>query len=237
MSAPPLRHALYFAPAEAHPLWRAGCDWLGRDCAAEAAAGALADAATAPAAPPPHARDPWRYGFHATLKPPFALRADHSPAELLQAVRALAARHAPFALPPLAVAELDGFLALRPQPGTRCAELHALADDCVRALDGFRAAPGAGELARRLRQPLDDEQRQLLDRWGYPHVLGRWRFHLTLTDRLPADDPHTRQRLLAAAQAHFAAALAVPLACDAVCVFVEPAPGAPFRLAQRIALG
>ena len=30
------RHAIYWAPDLAHPLWSAGCDWLGRDAAAPA---------------------------------------------------------------------------------------------------------------------------------------------------------------------------------------------------------
>ena len=30
-----VRYALYFAPAAGHPLWTAGCDWLGRDPEAE----------------------------------------------------------------------------------------------------------------------------------------------------------------------------------------------------------
>ncbi len=46
----------------------------------------------------------------------------------------------------------------------------------------------------------------LLD-WGYPHVLGTWRFHMTLTRRL---SPAERAVVQPAATAHFAAALARP---------------------------
>ena len=72
----------------------------------------------------------------------------------------------------------------------------------------------------------------VLDRWGYPHVFDAWRFHMSLTDSLP-DDAALRETLLADARAHFSAALAVPLACDGVALFVEDEPGADLRLARR----
>ena len=81
----------------------------------------------------------------------------------------------------------------------------------------------------------DDDQRDLLRRHGYPHVLNRWRFHMTLTDSLPAE-PGLCDTLHQAASSHFAAALAQPLACDALSLFIEPAPGQPFRLLQRYPL-
>ena len=62
--------------------------------------------------------------------------------DLLTAVRAVAAGIAPFDLPPLAVADLHGFLALR-ETGP-CPPLQALADACVEQLDSFRAPPIRG---------------------------------------------------------------------------------------------
>jgi len=223
-AARPHRLAVYFAPDPAHPLWRAGCDWLGRD-----------PLTPDPGTPPPHARDPWRYGFHATLKSPLVLRAGTTGADFLRAVETVARAHAAFAMPPLEVGMLDGFIALLPTRAS--AELQALADACVRELDGFRAAPSAAEVARRLRLPLDAEQRALLDLWGYPHVLARWRFHMTLTDRIDPADTARRDELLAVARAHFAPALAAPLPCAALAVFTEPRAGEPFMLARRLPLG
>lgn len=63
------RWAVYWTPEPAHPLWRAGCEWLGRDPAADT-----------DGVPPPHRRAPWRYGFHATLKAPMPLRDAIDPA-------------------------------------------------------------------------------------------------------------------------------------------------------------
>ena len=218
-----MRYALYFAPAATHPLWAAGCRWLGRDPESGAADGGGV-----------HRADPRRYGFHATLKPPFALRDGAGRSSLFAALSHFVDEHAPFAMPPLAVAALGDFIALRPvdrdatAPGQPVREL---ADDCVRLFDEFRRPASAEEAARRLTPALDDQQRANVARWGYPHVFGHWRFHMTLTDGV-ADDG-LRSELLADAARHFAAALAEPLRCDGVALFVEDAPGADLRLLRR----
>ena len=88
---------------------------------------------------------PRLYGFHATLKPPMRLATAYD--LFLDDAAALAGRLPAFELPPLAVAEVSGFLALRemrPSP-----ELQQLADACVTELDGHRAPADAAELARR----------------------------------------------------------------------------------------
>ena len=217
------RYALYFAPPAAHPLWQAGCAWLGRDPESGAAGQAGA-----------HRDDPRRYGFHATLKPPFALRLDVDETALLDALDGLASDWAPFEMPALAVATLVDFVALRPRDARAVDAAHPLrrlADDCVRRFDPLRRAPSAAEIARRLGAGLSAEQRANVDRWGYPHVFDRWRFHMTLTDSL-ADD-RLRAELLADATRHFADALAQPLRCDGLALFVEDEPGAEFRLLRR----
>lgn len=220
------RYALYYAPPPDHPLWRAGCEWLQRDPAA----------AEAPAPQRAHVREPWRYGFHATLKPPMRLAEGRDETSLHDAIERLAQRSSRFEMPALSVQWLGDFLALRPAlPLSRRHALQRLADDCVAQLDAWRAPPTPEETARRLKLRLDDEQQRLLQRYGYPHVMSRWRFHMTLTDGLPPDGA-LRTALLREAERHFRAALAQPLLCDAVCLFVEPAPGGPFRLARRFAL-
>jgi hypothetical protein len=211
-----VRHAVYWAPEAQHPLWRAGGDWLGRA----------------------HTAEPSRYGFHATLKAPMALRAGAEPAAFADAVAALAARTPCFTMPSLEVAWLAGFLALRPvAPLPASHPLQQLADACVRELDPWRAATTELALLQRLaRAALDAQQRELLKRWGYPHVFTHWRFHMTLTDDLLPDDLALRRRLEQQAREHFAAALAEPLTCESICLFVEPAPGEPFELTQRFPL-
>lgn len=224
------RYAIYYAPPAGHPLHRLGSAWLGRD----ALAGADVPPPDLPGLRPGEraalTAGPRRYGLHATLKPPFALAPRCREPGLVASVSALAARLAPVPLP-LRLGRLGGFLALlpaRPVPA-----LQDLAAACVAELDRFRAAPTAAELARRRAAGLDAEQEAMLQRWGYPHVMGRFRFHITLTG--PVAGP--RAELLAAVlQRHFAAALAVPLVLDALSLFVEPAPAAPLVCIGRFPL-
>lgn len=219
------RYAVYYAPDPGHALWSAGCTWLGRDPAAEAAH----------SVPRPQRAEPWRYGFHATLKPPMRL-AGRDEAALQAALERLASGHAVFAMPALSVQWLADFLALQPTLLLgREHPLHRLADACVTELDGFRAPPTPEELRRRHSDTLNAAQRELLARYGYPHVLAHWRFHMTLSDSLPPD-AELRHDLQCVAEAHFASALAQPLRGDAICLFVEPAPGAPLRLLRRFPL-
>jgi hypothetical protein len=181
----------------------------------------------------PHTEAPRRYGFHATLKPPLRLRPGCNEASLLDAAAALARGLPSFEMPRLDVGWLAGFLALRPvQPLPAQHPLRLLANACVAKLDAWRAEPSTAELERRA-VGLDRWQKLLLQRWGYPHVFEGWRFHMTLSDTLAAADA----ALEAAARAHFAAALAVPLRCEDVSVFIEDAPGQPFRLLRRLPLG
>lgn len=209
---PEARIALYYAPAADDPLAAAAESWY-------AARAPVTDAAR-------------HYGFHATLKPPMRLREDFGWADVLQAAARIAASVPAFVLPPLAVADLHGFLALRETEP--CPALQALADACVAGADHLRAAPAADELARRRRAPLSAAEDANLVRWGYPHVFATWFFHMTLTRRL---DPAERAALQPAAAVHFADALARRRRVADLCLFVQPAPGAAFTLAERIALG
>src|SRR5262245_21221904 len=133
-------------------------------------------------APPEHAQQPWRYGFHATLKAPFRLR-DRSDAKYLcRDVRHLALSCKDFAMPPLTVAWLDGFLALCPAASVLADHpLWRIADRCVTELDAWRAPLGEAERRRRERQMTAPVQQQLIEAWGYPHALAHWRFHMTLS--------------------------------------------------------
>lgn len=219
-----VRVALYYAPSPADPLWDAACAWLGWDAERGAAV---------PQPPLPGiielTAEPRVYGFHATLKPPMRLATDYG--SLLDDVTRLARTTAPFHLPALAVADLSGFLALRETEA--CEPLHRLADACVRALDGHRAPPSEVEMARHRGSGLDEAHEANLIRWGYPHVLAQWRFHMTLTRRMTAGE---QQVVRPAAEAHLAAALGRLRAVTAIAVFTQPAPGTPFRIAERVPL-
>jgi putative phosphonate metabolism protein len=220
------RAAVYYVPEPTDSLWRAGTTWLGRDPETGATLGRPPGLEEADLT-----REPAAYGFHATLKPPFRLSSVSTWGALREAVATLAAGTAPFALPTLAVADLAGFLALReisPSPA-----LQALADLTVAALDPFRAPPDVAELQKRRGAGLLRAEEAMLLRWGYPHVFGTWRFHMTLTCRLNAEE---HARITPLAEAHFAAALAQPRSIESLALFTQSGSGKPFMLAERFPL-
>jgi hypothetical protein len=220
------RYAVYWVPERIHPLWEAGCSWLGRD----------PEDPTRGPEPVPHTETPRRYGFHATLKAPTRLADGVDAHEFVAAVRSIAATTAPFAMPRLEVGRLADFIALRPT-GTSEA-VRALADRCVLELDRFRAPFTREEWQMRI-VGLDADQQALTSRLGYHHVLDHWRFHMTLSNGF-GGDPGARDQeslLAARAKAHFASALDVAIESGEIGIFVEPTPGASFVLRQRIAIG
>ena len=131
---------------------------------------------------------PRKYGFHGTLKPPFRLVDGQTPDNLQHAVGVLAGSLGPVETAGLRLEVLGGFLALTlagdPAP------LGHLAARVVRELDPFRAPPAPDELARRRAAGLSHSQEANLVAWGYPYVLADFRFHMTLTGRLPPEARH-----------------------------------------------
>jgi len=223
---PDSRVAVYYTPDRDDPLFAAGATWLGRDPESTAPAPRPdlpgIDAITA---------EPRVYGFHATLKPPMRLAEGCSWSDLMGAGRTLAGRIAPFDLPTLAVADVHGFLALRET--SPCPALQAFADACVEQLDGFRAPPSDAELTRRRNGRLSAAEEAMLTRWGYPYVFETWFFHMTLTRRLSEAEKSVWRP---AAEAHFAPALSLKRRVADLCLFVQPAPGGDFVIAERLPL-
>jgi hypothetical protein len=169
--------------------------------------------------------DARRYGFHGTLKAPFRLAEGRTPAELDAAVARFAAGTAGTVIPRLSLARLGGFFAL--VPGTEARGLDALANEVVKGFDDFRAPPTEAELARRNPAALTPRQRELLATWGYPYVLDEFRFHLTLTDRVPQEERPRVERVLSD---WFAPVLGATVPVAALALFREAEPGAPFTL-------
>ncbi len=231
MADPAPRYALYYAPPADSAWWARGSAWLGR-CAVSG--GTLpqpviddVDAATFATL----TAHPRRYGLHATLKPPFRLAEGCRLDDLLAAADRYARTQTAFTIPSLRAERLPDFLALTPiQPDKN---IDAIAAACVTRFDGYRAPLNPEELAHRKRAPLDAVELTLLDRWGYPYVLERYRFHLSLTGPLMAATPATISVLERAAQALAAALAGEPLRFDAVCVFAQAHGGADFRLIHR----
>lgn len=222
------RYAIYYTPSEAR-LAGFGAKWLGWDIAAGRAA--LQDEPDGLPAPLQQiTAPPRRYGFHATIKPPFRLAPGQTAAALEAALARLAGQMPPIPLDGLRLAALGGFIALVPQGET--APLDGLAALVVETLDGFRAAPDAVELARRRTAGLSPAQEVLLMRWGYPWVMGEFRFHMTLTGKLSAA---RRAPVAAVLNARLAGLLPRPFAIDGLSLVGEDAEGR-FHLIHRHAL-
>lgn len=214
------RYAVYYAPRLDSELWRAGCEWLGVDALSGAGlpqpevegieAGEFAGLT----------REAARYGWHATLKAPFALSADVDEAALIRRAAELAKTFQPFALR-LQVDWLGDFLALRPSKTPP--ELDELAAAWVAVL-----APLADRsVPLKARAGLNDRQQVLYRRWGYPYVFEQFRFHLTLSDNLDRES-EIAAALERGARRHFAGLLdAVEVA--GIALFVERGQGEPFR--------
>jgi putative phosphonate metabolism protein len=221
-----MRVAVYYVPQPCDPLFADAAAWLGRD----PASGVPSPQPDIPGIPEVTA-EPRTYGFHATLKPPMRLKDGRQWSDAVAAATELARSIAPFELPPLALADVHGFLALcETEP---CAPLQALADACVERLDHLRAPPAEEEITRRRNARLTPQQDQMLLRWGYPYVFETWFFHMTLTRRLSADE---KRAYMPAAQDYFARALAVPRRVTDICLFIQPGLGEPFVIEERLKL-
>jgi hypothetical protein len=174
--------------------------------------------------------EPRRYGFHGTLRAPFRLAEGVTEATVRARVAELAAQLAPVECEGLELVSLHGFLALVPI-GCEAALLE-LGAVVVAGTDGFRAPLTDAEFARRRPHQLSTRQRALLEVWGYPFVMDEFRFHLTLTDRLPEEEVERVAQFLGA---YFAPVLPRPFVINDLCLFGEDADGR-FHLLHRYAL-
>lgn len=225
-----MRYAIYATPSADHPLARAAVRWLGRD------------AFTGEDHPLPpvngfsdgtieaYLADPARYGFHATLKAPFTLADGQSEADLIATLDAFAAQSAAITVPELVIRRLGRFFAL--VPNERVAELDALAGRVVAEFEPFRAPLSEADIARRRVAGLTLDEETNLIRWGYPYVFDAFRFHMSLTGRVPKDDAEAMETEL---KKHFAGFDGAPFALDRLGLFIEPERGSPF-LVRHVAL-
>ncbi len=222
------RYAIYYAPRPGSELGEKGAAWLGYD----AATGLDAPRPELDGLPAPLAdlaATPRRYGFHATLKAPFALAEGATAQALDAALGAYAATRSPLEIGPLAVGADYGFVALRP-----AAQGDRLSDavfEIVETFEPYRAPLSEAEVARRRRAGLTERQDAQLLAYGYPYVGADFHLHLTLTGRL---DPALADAVASVARAYFGAELLdAPHTLDGLCLFGDPGGGAPFRLLAR----
>jgi hypothetical protein len=216
------RLAVYYAP-RAGAFADCGASWLGWD----AALGVEVAQPDLPGIPFPAVltAEARRYGFHGTLRAPFRLTEGLDRAEAGHRIAALAERLAPVTCEGLVLENLQGFLALTPA-GCEAALLE-LGAAVVEGTNDLRAPLTEAEFARRRPEALSARQRDLMHRWGYPYVMEEFRFHLTLTDRLPEPGP-----AMQALAAHFAPVLPRPFRIEDLCLFGEDAAGR-FHLLHR----
>lgn len=231
------RYALYFAPAPDGALWRFGSGVLGYDAATGAEVPPLVPDGFDPAAFRALTADPRLYGFHATIKAPFRLGESVGEPELIAALHAFARGRPAFVLPELAVTAIPGgpdlpsFIALtepRPTPA-----LLALERAAVEGFEPFRAPLTEAEIARRRPDLLSERGRRYLHTYGYPHVLDAFRFHLTLTGRVPGPDVERAVAGLTALREEHAPP--EPVAFDSLAL-MRQRPGERFCIVARAAL-
>ena len=227
------RYAIFYAPPEGHPLNEAAARWLGRDAFTgeaverpspiEGLEGEAFDALLASAT---------RYGFHGTLKAPFALAEGGQLHELEAALERYCRSLVPFTLPRFVVGQLGPFFALLPsEPSDK---LKALASGLVRDFDEFRAPLSEADIARRNPDKLSPVLRDNLINWGYPYIFDNFRFHMTLTDPISEE---LSGPVRSALEHHFAGLLDEPQEVSQLSLFVEPERGAPFTVLRQYSFG
>ena len=225
------RYGLYYAPEPQSALATFGNAWLGRDPETGSIlprpdAGHLREADIVAAT-----TSPSRYGFHGTLKPPFALAEGRKRGDLEIAVSNFCKAIGPVTCGPLMLKSIGRFLAL--VPTDPMAPLGDLAAMLVDEFDAFRQPEDEAAMNKRRAVGLSDRQEDNLVRWGYPYVMEEFRFHLTLTNKLSDDQIEPFRTALS----H----LVTPL-CEArfaikeICLFGDPGDQKPFRLLKRFPL-
>jgi putative phosphonate metabolism protein len=216
------RYAIYYAADPGSALDRFGASLLGYDAYS-------GEALPFPDGLPPDWReltqDPRKYGFHATLKAPMALATGRTEAQLVAACELFADAARPVPLIRPVVDSISDFIAVIPSEPSP--ELERLAADCTRAFDFFRAPLTPEDRERRNPTKLTTRQCEYLDRWGYPYVMEEFRFHMTLTGRLPAE---RRDGVVAMLRNRFAMIDLATLEIDRIALFRQDDAMSRFRI-------
>ena len=227
------RYAIYFAPEEGSALDELGRFWLGRN---NESFGALQvpeiDGMT---------EELWKevtefprlYGFHATLKPPFALESRYSREYLVAYAMSFAASVGPIKLPKLKLVRKGKFFALVPDGDFEAAR--RLSDRCVQEFDEFRTPQSLEDEKRRRKAGLTPNQEEMLEKWGYPYVFEEFEFHMTLTNAI--EDPELADKLEAVLKPLVEKACAESVTVKDICLFYQEGRSVPFELIERFPLG
>jgi Protein of unknown function (DUF1045) len=216
-----MRYAIYFCPASDTALGRLGQNWLAASPHAPELTGISTERRNA------LLFKVRRYGWHATIRAPFMPAVDVAYDDVRRAVASVAHACASFELP-LHIHRLAGFLALRPcVDGAAPKQLAAI---CLTALLPL-CAPLSNEVLERRSVGLDADEAGLLQGYGYPYVLDRYRFHLTLSAPATESEENAMREWLEPRVAELPSTR-----MDALSICREATPGGAFELVERIPL-
>lgn len=227
-----MRYSINFTPPAHDPLTIAAAQWLGRH--------AFSDLTVEP----PAIRGlgihdiayntalPRRSGFHGSLRPSFTLAAGMTEQMLLRELMRFAGRHRPFELPRLEIIRMGGQFALAPAIPSQ--PMHLLAAAVVMEFERFRAPIPDDELERADPGNLSAGQFANMLRWGDPHVMDEFRFHMMLTGPVQSPD---LSRFETGLRSHFEPVLSEATVVANLALFVEAEPGAPLIVHSLHPLG
>jgi hypothetical protein len=222
------RHAIYYVPPAATLWWKLGSAWLSNS---PGSCDSIPDFRGIDRVRREQLiRKPAVYGWHATLVAPFHFRADRSHEEFSERLRTVTVRQRPFQLK-VRAGLLSGFAAILPEPAST-APIHELASTAVIQFNEFSAPLTLSEYQRRRGLLSDRRELEYLERWGYPYVFDRYRFHMTLTDRLT---PLEAKSVLS--WWNEVADRLGPLPIAELCWCIQPQPGASFVIRERFGFG
>jgi len=224
------RYAVYYSPSEGSALFKFGASWLGWDTIkAKKVARPIFENLSFEITEITEFQS--RYGFHGTLKPPFALVKNRSLFELKHALSKLVGTIRQFEIPEMSLKVVDGFVALVPK--VKNDRIGFLANKCVEYLDNFRELESIEEIEKRRAVELSSSQEYNLKKWGYPYVMNDFKFHLTLSGKLKLEVANAVIEFL---NSELQCVLNSPFPVDAICLFGERASDQKFQLIKRFPL-
>jgi hypothetical protein len=217
------RYAIYYIPDL--PLFQIGSDWLGWN--------SLTGQETTLSANHHRITDrPRKYGFHATMKPPFSLASNSTQGELQDAFQAFCATVSPATGGTLKISRLGRFLAMTQDVQSN--DVTDLAASTVSHFDKFRAPLSDNDIQKRRQRRLTPEQDALMLRWGYPYVMQEFKFHMTLTGPLQNDEIVSIEQL---ANTRFQEFIGQSLNIASLALLGEDKDSGRFHVIEKLSLG
>ena len=217
------RYAIYYIPDL--PLFQIGSDWLGWN--------SLTGQESTLSANHHRITDrPRKYGFHATMKPPFSLASNSTQGELQDAFQAFCATVSPATGGTLKISRLGRFLAMTQDVQSN--DVTDLAASTVSHFDKFRAPLSDNDIQKRRQRRLTPEQDALMLRWGYPYVMQEFKFHMTLTGPLQNDEIVSIEQL---ANTRFQEFIGQSLNIASLALLGEDRDSGRFHVIEKLSLG